>query len=117
MFKKGPTEKEKILKHLTEKEIKEQLYGFRAKEPQPAREEPVTVKPVVKKEAPKSIEKKEIRPKNLYIVIQIVLLAVFLILIWISLRQLIKAVSKLHNRPPAAAEQVYKKTVRKQFKN
>ena len=122
MLRKGPTEKEKILKHLTEKEIKDQLYGFRVKEPQAVKEESAVVKPVVKKEIQKEAQQKEVKKetqkksqeqKNPYLVIQIVLLAVFLMLIWVSLRQMIKAISKMHNRPVVTSEQIYKKPVKK----
>jgi len=121
MLRKGPTEKEKILKHLTEKEIKDQLYGFHAKEPQVVKEDPAINKSIPKKEAQNEIQndikkepqKKGLEQKNPYLVIQIVLLAVFLILIWVSLRQMIKAISKMHNRPAVTSEQIYKKPVKK----
>jgi len=119
MFKKGPTEKEKILKHLTEKEIKDQLYGFRAKEPQAAKEEFVIARPAIKKEAQKEVKKEAQKQgqwqKNPYIVVQIVLLAIFLILIWVSIRQMIKAVAKMHNRPVVTSGQFYKKPVNKKI--
>lgn len=99
MFKKGPTEKEKILRHLTEKEIKEQLYSFNTMR--------VSVAPLrgqVKKEPARKQPQKE-QPKNPYLAIQVILLIVFLALIWVSLRQVIKVIS----RPKKAAVQAQEK--------
>jgi len=105
MFKKGPSEKEKILEKLTEKEIKDQLYGFNAKPHQAVSEGVVVKKPLSPEPRPKEqkIKKESNVLKNPYLLIQIALLAVFLILIWFSLRQIIKAVS--NTRKPSVSEQ------------
>lgn len=95
MFKKGPTEKEKVFQKLTEKEIKDQLYGFN-RLPREIIKEQEPVKPVKKEETIRE-------PKNPYMGVQIILLAVFLILIWVSVRQIIRAISR--PRPPQATQQ------------
>lgn len=120
MWKKGPKEKEKILKRLTEKEIQEQLYGFRArqtpgisvaasakdiiKETQPLDEE-ASLKSKAPQQAkelpPKPIE----APKNPYLVWQMVLLVIFLILIWISIRQIIRFVAAVSYSQPNISKQ------------
>jgi len=100
-MKKNPTEKENIFRRLTEKEIKEQLYGFQAKQP-PAPKEDLLVKPVKKEEnqqqpPQKTPAEKNASLKNKYLIAQILLLVVFLILIWFSLRQIIRIISQPRN--------------------
>ena len=93
---------------MTEKEIKDPLYGFNSK-PHQAVSEGVVVKksvsfePKLSKPKEQKIKKESKPSKNIYLLIQIVLLAVFLILIWFSLKQVIKAVSGL--RKPSVSEQ------------
>jgi len=107
MFKKGPKEKEKILRRLTEKEIQQQLYGFQTRgysEPVKAPAPAIAIEPRAEKpnqpkasgaDTPVKPAKpaKPTEPRNFYLVWQIALLAVFLIVIWISARQIIRIIS------------------------
>ena len=92
MRKDGLQDKEKVLRRLSEKEIQAQLYGYGSAGPAPAAdsqaEEPPKPKPQPKQPQVKA------QPKNPYLVWQIVLLAFFLILIWISVRQIAKAAAR-----------------------
>ncbi|OIO80656.1 MAG: hypothetical protein COW11_01275 [Candidatus Omnitrophica bacterium CG12_big_fil_rev_8_21_14_0_65_43_15] len=96
MLRKGLTEKEKVLKRLTEREIKEQLYGFNARPyvAAPRAEEPEKPK-AVKQEQPKPKIEKKIKPIKVKpdFVIQLAMFVIFLVLIWFSVRQIIKVVA------------------------
>lgn len=114
MFKKSPLEKEKILQKLTEKEIKDQLYGFNAKPQQAIKQEAVVKKEDQIQQPKERKPKKESKvSKNPYLLIQIALSILFLILIWISLRQIIKAVSNQIKRPIAVEQNIKQKNIQK----
>ena len=119
MFRKGLTEKEKVLKRLTEREIKEQLYGFNARPhvAAPSEEptlnikqrEPEPEKPkAVKQAQPKPKIEKKIKPGKIKpdFVIQLVMFVIFLVLIWFSVRQIIRVVACGNTR--AKSESVQK---------
>jgi|GEM_PF-1510735 len=101
MFKNGPKEKEKILHRLTEKEIKDQLYSFNAKQISLSQSESVSVKEPVqpaqpmqpnlsaKKKTPKKTTSISLEYNKIW---QIVLLVIFLLLILFSVRQIVKAI-------------------------
>lgn len=96
MSKKEPEEKEKILWRLTEKEIRAQLYGYGAAHPaagDPQGEPKKPARPDTDKADGEESPNLKPLPKNPYLIWQIVLLAFFLILIWLSIRQIIKIVS------------------------
>jgi hypothetical protein len=95
MYKDGPQEKEKILRRLSEKEIQAQLYGYGTAGPVPAVDSvarPQNDQPPKFKQQQKQ-SKAKAQPKDPYLIWQVVLLAFFLILIWMSARQIINAVS------------------------
>lgn len=95
MWKKGPKEKEKVLRRLTEKEIQEQLYSFRIRENTPARIEPAKKEAVKEQQPVQPKEKIAVSVKNQYLILQAAISIIFLILIWFSVRQIIKIVSKV----------------------
>ena len=107
MFKKGPTEKDKILRHITEKEIKEQLYSFNARpapvvgQQAPNRGQASRGGQVKKEPVKKNLQKE--KPGNPYLVMQIILLIAFLALIWVSLRQVIRVISSPKNAVTGAS--------------
>jgi hypothetical protein len=114
MFKKGPKEKEKILRRLTEREIKEQLYGFGGRENfSPIPQTPPTPKDISKESPPQSNQKPSTiknmdkpKSKNPYLLLHIILLVVFLMVIWFSIRQIIKIVSVAHSPAISKVSQV-----------
>lgn len=89
---------------MTEKEIQEQLYSFRMRENATFKIEP-TKKEAIKEQQPiQPKEKITVNPKNQYLLLQAAILIIFLILIWFSVRQIIRIVSKvsIQQRPQGA---------------
>lgn len=95
MQKKGPKEKEKILRRLTEKEILEELYSFKPRNAFSPKE-PVAQKPVPKQTsrqlgpAEKPAKNKKKRTINPYLIWQGALLVIFIAVILFSIIRIIK---------------------------
>ena len=121
MWKKGPKEKEKILHRLTEKEIKDQLYSFKAKEifSSAEPEQPKIVKEVEKVKQQQELQKppkqKTSEKMDFYKLWQGGLFIIFFLLILFSIRQIVKAIfnprasqAKYNNQQYEPPRPVYK---------